>query len=158
MIIQKEASEFAIYDHQWPVSDKEIKHIISWFVEKPNYFAICTKEPKMIGYVLLNNTENMDEYDMGYCFNEDYMGQGFASEACTALLNYAFDKLKAEKIICNTAQKNKPSCRLLGRLGMIKVAELPDCTLRNDEKGNPLTFLGVQYSMSKIEWIELNKK
>lgn len=25
MIIQKESSEYAIYDHQWPTSDKEIK-------------------------------------------------------------------------------------------------------------------------------------
>ena len=157
MIVQREASEYAAYDHQWPVSDEEIKRIIGWFVDKPNYFAVCTKEPKLIGYILLNNTENKDEFDMGYCFNEDYMGKGFATEACTALLTYAFSKLKVEKVICNTAQKNEPSCRLLIRLGMTRVAELPDSTLRNDEKGNPIMFLGVQYTMSNTEWIELNK-
>ena len=157
MIIQKEASEYAVYDHQWPVSDEEIKRIVGWFVDNPNYFAVCTKEPKLIGYILLNNTEHKNEFDMGYCFNEDYMGKGFATEACTALLTYAFDKLKVKKVICNTAQKNEPSCRLLARLGMTRVADLPDSTLRNDEKGNPITFLGVQYTMSNTEWSELTK-
>jgi len=152
MIIQKEASKYAVYDHQWPVSDEEIKRIIKWFVDKPNYFAICTKEPKLIGYVLLIDTENADEIDMGYCFNEDYMGKGYATEACTVLITYAFDKLKVKKVICNTAQKNVPSCNLLTRLGMTKVAELPDTTLRNDEQGNPITFLGVRYVMTDTEW------
>ena len=158
MIIQKEVSEYAIYDHQWPVSDEEIKRIIGWFVDKPNYFAICLKESKLIGYILLNNTENPDEIDMGYCLNEDYMGKGFAQEACTALLTYTFDTLKTKRIICNTAQKNKPSCRLLNRLGMTPVAELPDSTLRNDENGNPITFLGVRYAISSAEWNDSQKR
>ena len=152
MIVQKEASEYAVYDHQWPVSAEEIKSIVRWFVDKPNYFAICTREPKMIGYILLLDTEKTDELSIGYCFNEDYMGKGFAVEACTALLTYAFDKLKAKKVICNTARKNEPSCRLLNRLGMTRVTELPGCTFRNDEKGNPVTFLGVQYAISNTEW------
>ena len=158
MIIQKEASEYAIYDHQWPVSDEEIKRIIGWFVDKPNYFAICSKEPKMIGYILLNDTENPDEIDMGYCLNEDYMGKGFALEACTALLTYAFDTLKVNRVFCNTAKKNKPSCRLLNRLGMTQVAELHNSTLRNDENGNPITFLGVRYAISSAEWNDSQKR
>ncbi len=152
MIVQKEASEYAVYDHQWPVSDEDIKHITGIFVNKSNCFAICTKEPKMIGYILLIDTENPNEIDMGYCLNTDYMGKGFAKEACTAVITHAFDKLKVKKVICNTAQQNEPSCRLLASIGMKKVAELEDCTFRNDENGNPIKFPGVQYAISNTEW------
>jgi ribosomal-protein-alanine N-acetyltransferase len=152
MIVQKEASEYAVYDHPWPVTEEKIKEIIGWFVDKPGYFAVCTVEPKMIGYILIIDTENTGEINMGYCFNEYYMGKGFASEACTAVLNYVFNNLKIEKVICNTAKNNGPSCRLLSRLGMKRVAELPGSALRNDDDGNPVTFVGVRYTITGAEW------
>jgi RimJ/RimL family protein N-acetyltransferase len=154
MIVQYEESKVADYDQQWPTSMEEIKGITEWFASGDNFLAVCLKGTgQFIGFVALNCEEGEDsqEYNIGYVFNSNYHGHGYATEACTVILNRAFGQLQARRVITGTAAVNQNSCRLLERLGFQKVGEKVS-SFKNSEDGTPIEFLGYIYAMTKEEW------
>jgi RimJ/RimL family protein N-acetyltransferase len=59
--------------------------------------------------------------EIGYAFHPDIAGQGYATEACTALLNLAFDRfggLGLHRVVARMDARNLASARLASRLGM----------------------------------------
>jgi ribosomal-protein-alanine N-acetyltransferase len=160
MILQKESSKYAIYDHAWPTSEKEIKGIVEWFSSDDHYLAVCLKETgKLIGYIGLNpvGTQEGTGYDLGYCFNSDYHGQGYASEGCNTVIEYAFTELKAENLTCGTASENGPSCRLLNRLGFKKIDE-GIISFRQTSDGKPIEFIGWGFELTRQDWQSTRSK
>lgn len=151
MIVQYEASEYAAYDQPWPTSVEEIKGITKWFASGDNFLAACLKETsQFIGFVALSPEEG-EEYNLGYVFDSNYHGQGYATEACNAVLHRAFGPLKASRVISGTAAVNRSSCRLLERLGFRKTGE-ETTSFRATEDGKPIEFLGYVYALSNDEW------
>jgi ribosomal-protein-alanine N-acetyltransferase len=154
MIKQYESSELAAYDQQWPTSPEEIKKITEWFAGGENYLAVCLKTTgRFIGFVSLNPEQKEDcrEFNIGYIFNFNYHGKGYATEACRAVINHAFDRLQAQKIISGTAAENIASCRLLERSGFKRMAESMS-SFKNNEVGKPIEFVGCLYAISREEW------
>ncbi len=154
MIVQYEASELAAYDQQWPTSEQEIKGITQWFASEDHFLAVCLKDTsEFIGFVALNPEEGeaSREYNIGYVFNSDYHGHGYATEACKVVLDRAFGQLQATRVITGTAALNQNSCRLLERLGFQKIGEKLS-SFKNAEDGTPIEFLGCVYALSKEEW------
>ena len=49
-------------------------------------------------------------------------GQGFATEACTAVLDLAFEHLGLHRVVANMDARNTASARLAERLGMRREA------------------------------------
>jgi ribosomal-protein-alanine N-acetyltransferase len=154
MIVQYQASELAAYDQQWPTGPEDIKRVAEWFASGDSYLAVTLKDTgRFIGFVSLNpeEKEGVREYNLGYIFNFDYHGKGYASEACRAALAHAFGTLQADDVITGTAAVNTASCRLLERLGFKKTAESTG-SFRNDLEGKPIEFLGYTYVLSKADW------
>lgn len=56
--------------------------------------------------------------DIGYAFLPHANGNGYAYEIAHALIRFAFNELKMEKILAITLPDNKPSVKLLHKLGM----------------------------------------
>lgn len=122
MIVKYQEFENAAYDptHPWPTSPEEIKQLAGWFASGDRYLAVCLKETgRFIGFVCLNpeEKEGSREYNLGYIFDSNYRGQGYATEACRAMLWRAFGELQAGQVVTGTAPANLPSVRLLQRLG-----------------------------------------
>jgi len=126
MILQYQASEYAAYDHPWPTAPDEIRKAAEWFAGGDSYLVVCLKDTgRFIGFVCLNPEEHGGEsaLNIGYIFNFDYHGRGYATEACRAALARAFDELGAARVVTGTAKANLPSCRLLKRLGLKETGE-----------------------------------
>jgi RimJ/RimL family protein N-acetyltransferase len=120
MIVQYQASEYYKYDHQWPTAEEEFPKIAGWFSEGDSYMAVCLPDTgKLLGFVCLNPEEGEDGpvFNLGYIFNSDYSGQGYATEACQAALTRAFEELGAARLVTGTPLAHEASCRLLARLG-----------------------------------------
>ena len=64
------------------------------------------------------------DYEAGWRFREDAWGQGYAKEAAIATLDFAFEKLGAERVVALTVSGNSPSWGLMERLGMIRRPDL----------------------------------
>ncbi len=128
MIVKYAVSENAAYDptHPWPTSPEEIKQVAGWFASGDSYLAVCLKDTgRFIGFVCLNPEEKggSREYNLGYIFDANYRGHGYATEACRAMLGRAFGELQADQVVTGTAPANIPSVRLLQRLGFRTTGE-----------------------------------
>jgi RimJ/RimL family protein N-acetyltransferase len=157
MILQYQSTEYAAYDQQWPTTPQEIKGVAEWFASGDNFLAVCLGDTnQFIGFVGLNpeQDEGARVYNLGYVFHSDHHGKGYATEACRAVLTYAFDQLRAEKVITGTASLNQPSRRLLERLGFQKTGETIS-SFQTTEDGKPIEFPGYIYAISNDEWDSL---
>ena len=80
-------------------------------------FAVVHKySQKVIGYVLFKAWE-ATVYEIGWIFNKNYWRQGYAYEACSNIVGYAFEKLNASKLVAETIDTQK-SIGLMEKLGM----------------------------------------
>jgi RimJ/RimL family protein N-acetyltransferase len=145
-----------VYDQEWPTSQDEIQGIVDWFTSQDHYLAVCLKETgKLIGFISLNPAESVRSkaFDLGYCFNAEYHGFGYATEGCQAVINFAFRDLKADCLTSGTAAENGPSCRLLDRLGFKKISEGP-VSFRKTPDGKPVEFVGWGLALSREDWLK----
>lgn len=63
-------------------------------------------------------------YEIGWRLREDAWGQGYAREAAAASLDFAFDRLGAERVVALTVVGNEASWGLMKRLGMTRRPDL----------------------------------
>ena len=64
------------------------------------------------------------ELEIGWRLREDAWGQGYAKEAASASLDFAFDRLEAPHVVALTVAENEASWRLMERLGMTRRSDL----------------------------------
>jgi len=160
MIVQYQASDLAAYDQAWPTSPEEIKGVTGWFASGDSYLAVCLKDTtQFIGFIALKPESEEDNrvYNIGYVFDSNYHGKGYATEACRAALRHAFGYLQVRKVVTGTAAANRASCRLLERLGFQKIAESTG-SLRTGADGKPIQFLGYTYALSRDAWLGAEKR
>jgi len=69
-------------------------------------------------YILPTRPLATPEVELFYKLGRAYWGQGIATEACQALLDFAFDTLCLKRIVTQVAADNRGSIALLERLGM----------------------------------------
>lgn len=154
IIIDKETSEYAIYDHQFPTSDIEVKKITEWFAKGNKFLAAYDlTDNRVIGYIALNGEEEKEK-DIGFCFRSLYQGKGYATEASIAVINYAFNTLNVDQITSGTANLNIPSCMLLSKLGFKKTSE-EIVSFRKNSDGNPIEFVGSSFLLERDEWMAM---
>ena len=85
--------------------------------------------------------------ELGYVFNPALGGRGYATEAANVMLRLGFEGLGLHRIVARIDERNEPSVRLAGRLGMRQEARL----VRNEFfKGEWSTEL--DFAMVAEEW------
>ena len=70
---------------------------------------------------------------MGYCFDKAAWGQGFATEAAGALLQWAFETLDLNRVQAEADTRNAASGRVLEKLGFIREGTLREDCIVNGE-------------------------
>ena len=81
-------------------------------------FAAVLKETgKVIGYVLFKSIDEPEIYEIGWIFNKNYWGKGYAPEICARLVQHGFEDMKLHKI-CAHATDAVKSVSLMKKLGM----------------------------------------
>jgi RimJ/RimL family protein N-acetyltransferase/predicted enzyme related to lactoylglutathione lyase len=103
---------------------------------------------RLIGdLVLFWHSKEQRSGEIGYAFNPEFHGHGFATEAARALLALAFDGLGLHRVTARVDERNDASARVIERLGMRKEA-----VEREAEwfKGEWTTL--VHYAMLEGEW------
>ncbi|HCT72715.1 MAG TPA: GNAT family N-acetyltransferase [Psychrobacter sp.] len=76
-----------------------------------------------IGFVGLNDTHADMSFapavEIAWRLHKDFWGQGYATEAARAALNFAFNELSLDEVVSFTAVINKRSQQVMERIGMI---------------------------------------
>ena len=82
-------------------------------------WATILKEGQhFLGWAGLAYLPEFDVIDIGYRFLPEYWGQGIATEASYAILNYGFDQLKLKEIVAIAMKENKASFKVMEKVGM----------------------------------------
>jgi ribosomal-protein-alanine N-acetyltransferase len=84
---------------------------------------------------------------MGYCFDDEAWGHGYATEAARALLQWAFDTLEVNRVHAETDTRNTASARVLEKLGFVREGTLrEDCVVNGDVSDSWV------YGLLRREW------
>jgi len=84
---------------------------------------------------------------MGYCLAEAAWGQGFATEAAGALLQWAFDTLDLNRVQSGADTRNRASERVLEKLGFVREGVLREACIVNGEVSDDSV-----YGLLRREW------
>lgn len=87
--------------------------------------AVCKDSGEIVGQIgLLKETINGEKvWGIGYILLSKYCGNGYASEGAKAMADYAFETLKADKVVCDIRPMNQPSIAVAKRIGMVQTGE-----------------------------------
>ncbi len=137
------------------VSDEPECRMLAAKRAEGNRFLAVESNGKMIGHLYFSPTEEPEfrTWELGYIFNPQFYGYGYATEACRALLDYAFAELGAHRVMAMCNPDNSASWRLLERLGMRREGHhLQQAFFRRDSKGHPIWHDAYQYAVLDREW------
>ena len=82
-------------------------------------WATQTKEiGDFIGWTTLKDLDNTEDIEVGYRLQKEFWGNGYATEAAKALIEYGFNELKLDKIVGVALPENKASVRVLQKAGL----------------------------------------
>ncbi len=120
--------------------------------------AVCLKDSgKLIGNVYLSK-QDFDTWELGYVFNKNYQGYGYATEAAKALLNDIFNNQNAYRVVAMCNPLNEPSWKLLERLGLRREGHLiKNIFFKKDKNGEPIWSDTYEYAILKDEWMQRTK-
>ena len=119
---------------------------------KGKYYAVCLRDSDYIIGELFAHKEGHDTYSVGWNFNLNYGGKGYATEAAEGLLNYLFEK-DARRIYAYAEDDNISSQKLCERLGMRKEGLFLELiSFIKNQDGTPHYENTYQYAILKKEW------
>ncbi len=108
--------------------------------------AVHKQSQKVIGYILFNEIQP-SIYEMGWFINRNYWRQGYAYEACKAVIDYAFRECDVHKIFAEAIDGVK-SVGLMQKLSMKFEGVQRSQTKDNNGNWADLYF----YGLLREEW------
>ena len=112
-------------------SDRILQRIIPWQAQRGFTFWIIERKSdgELLGFCGIKIADTAGSpveglHEIGWRLREDAWGQGYAKEAATASLDYAFGTLGAGRVVALTCIQNEGSWGLMERLGMTRRPEL----------------------------------
>lgn len=111
-------------------------------------FAATIRESgELVGGVGIRLELAQERGEIGYMIGEPHWGQGYATEATSRVLRYAFEDLNLSRVNASVHATNGGSIRVLEKLGMVKEGVQRQHAVRFGVK-NDL----VLYGMLRDEW------
>lgn len=125
-----------------------IKHHRKHFIANTSYeFAITDKESgELYGAIALTNNQQFNHGELAYWVGEEYWGNGYATEAAQAILQFAFEEKKYHKVFARYFRSNIASGRVIEKLGMKKEGVLID-HVRKENQYVDLVYYGIINSL-----------
>lgn len=109
------------YEPYKPLTFDETKENLKWRIGTDEMIAVELKQSrKMIGNVYMGKRE-FETLEMGYVFNRNYWGHGYAAESCRTLIRQAFSN-GIHRIYAECDPLNERSWKLLEALGFQREA------------------------------------
>lgn len=147
---QPKTVRFEPYD---PFTEEAARQEAVSRAENSDFWAVVRKDDqKLIGNLYFSKQE-YDVWELGYVFNQQYWHCGYATEACKALLSYAFTELRIRRASAMCNPFNESSWRLLERTGFIREGHLREnIFFKKDVNGNPIWQDTYIYGLLADEW------
>jgi RimJ/RimL family protein N-acetyltransferase len=92
------------------------------------YVVTLRGSGQAVGSCGLIRRESLNDVDIGFAFLPEYRGQGYATEAAAAVLDYGVKSAGLKRIVAIVSAANHRSIRILERIGLRfeRMLKLPD--------------------------------
>ena len=118
--------------------------------DKLTLAVVLPEENRVIGEVsLFLKKPEHNTAEIGYVFNPDYHGHGYASEAAGMMLKIGFQHYNFHRIFARCDARNIASYKVMERLGMRREAHLIQNEFVKGEWTDEL-----EYAILKDEWLK----
>ena len=126
------------YEPYKTMTFSEAEENLEWRIGTDEMIAVELKSShKMIGNVYLGKRD-FETLEIGYVFNRNYWGKGYAVESCEALIAQAFSN-GVHRIYAECDPLNENSWKLLEALGFRREAHFrKNVYFWKDENGKPI--------------------
>jgi [ribosomal protein S5]-alanine N-acetyltransferase len=120
-----------------------------WPQQRGVTFAIARRDTpaQLIGTTSLRRSASSRRAELGYWLTWQTWGNGYATEACRAVVDFGFARLNLARIHAQVIAGNTASCRVLDKLGMVCEGVLRS-HVRKDGARHDL----VLYGLLRDEW------
>jgi len=116
-----------------PYTVEKVKEMINRNKKDPIRYIVQKKDTsEIIGHISLTHWFMRDTYELGFIFKREFHRQGFGTEAAQKVLEYAFEKLKAHRVVATCQPENIASKRLIERLKMNQEGHFKKCIYYKD--------------------------
>jgi RimJ/RimL family protein N-acetyltransferase len=88
-----------------------------------SYAVILKATSSLVGTVSLV-TISGEKAELGYWIGHEFWGNGFGTEAASALIHQAFEKLSITVIIAEHLSSNPASGKVMTKIGMVKIRNI----------------------------------
>lgn len=102
-------------------------------VHAENYAVVKQAGNILIGHLVFHRYFGDHTYEIGWVFNPNHQGQGYATEAAQAVLDYGFNQLNLHRIIATCQPENIPSYRVMEKIGMRREGFFKKCIPNGEE-------------------------
>ncbi|MEC5425787.1 GNAT family N-acetyltransferase [Virgibacillus sp. C22-A2] len=128
-----------------------IKNHLANFKEDKSYeFAITDKiTGELYGAIALTNNQKFKNGEIAYWMGEEYWGNGYATEAAKAVVDFAFIEKQYHKVFARYFASNLASGRILEKIGMRKEGVLRNHVLK-ENKYIDLVYYGILKSEANL--------
>ncbi len=135
----------------------EAKHAkaMQWYATRGFSFLMLVEKDtgELVGHAgikLVDNplARNQGDHEIGWLIREDRWRRGYAEEAVRAIVDWAFGRVGAPRIVALTSDLNVASWKLMEKLGMVRRADLDF----EDPNFPPEDRKTILYSMTKDQW------
>lgn len=125
---------------------------IAWWPQQRGVTLAITERAtpsQLIGTVSLRRFARDQRAELGYWLGADAWGNGYATEAASALVDFGFKELGLSRIYAQVLEGNTTSCNVLEKLGML----CEGIRRRHVRKGKHLHDVSL-YGMLRDEWAD----
>ena len=114
--------------------------------------VVLARTGQLVGDVILFwHSREHGGGELGYVFNPDFAGHGYATEAARAVLRLGFEDLGLHRIVARLDERNGASAAVARRLGMRQEARLVENEIFKGEWSTEL-----QFALLADEWLALD--
>ncbi|MCL1963636.1 MAG: GNAT family N-acetyltransferase [Firmicutes bacterium] len=142
-----------LYEPYGIFTEEESKNEAVRRSQDDRFWAVCLQSTgTLIGNLYLAK-QDFDTWAMGYAFNANFQGKGYATEAARALLEDVFKNQNAHRVAAMCNPMNESSWKLLERLNFRREGHLvKNVYFKEDITGNPIWVDTFQYGILAEEW------
>ncbi len=127
----------AIFREPYQKAVKDAKNYL-WYT---NWQIVLKDENQIIGGISFKGLPNdAGEVEVGYGIEEKHQNRGYMAEVLRRMIDWAFTQKGVRSVIAETEKDNKPSQRVLDKVGMKKYKETRDCYWYKIDKKNIKRF------------------
>jgi ribosomal-protein-alanine N-acetyltransferase len=109
-------------------------HVDNFNDSKSYEFAITDKiTGKLYGAIALTNNQRFSNGEIAYWVGEEYWGNGYATEAAKAMLEFAFIEKQYNKVFARYFHSNLASGKVIEKIGMKKEGVLREQVMKDNE-------------------------